>query len=394
MRAHNFLILISLFSMLPVVVFSDTATQKNGTDNFLGGDAVTATLTGPGDTFAAGRTTRLRGQTNGDIHVSGYDVTVSTDTSADLYAAGASVTIEADVGEDLSVFGYSIKSLGGGNVAGNARFFGSEILVEAPVGGSLTALGRSVTIDTAIEGDVWVAGKTLSFGENAKISGSLKYMTDTQIDIPAAVIDPARVDYEKPNFASWDEFHKGWVKDDEWLPGRGDIIGSFVVVLAFFMVIGALFLAFLPKPVERMRNVINSQPWNTLLIGVLGLSVLFGLVPITGLTIVGIPLLPFLFLAIIVLWTLGYLLGGYSVAMWLWNAFGGEEPQKIISKLLVLAAAITAIAILNFIPFIGWLVNYALVLLGLGAMTNLLMNWWIGMPLFALNVDLEKEERD
>ncbi len=124
----------------------------------------------------------------------------------------------------------------------------------------------------------------------------------------------------------------------------------------------------------------------------LGLSILFGMVPITGLTIVGIPFVPIALLIIVVAWTLGYALGAYTVAMRIWTAFGTNPNPGTVTSLLIFACAIVAVALLNFIPFVGWVANYTLVLLGIGAMTNAFIHYVIGNPGQAFDVDMKPFE--
>jgi hypothetical protein len=47
---------------------------------------------------------------------------------------------------------------------------------------------------------------------------------------------------------------------------------------------------------------------------------------------------------------------------------------------------------LNFIPFVGWVANYTLVLLGIGAMIRALFFYFIGNPGLALDVDMKPIE--
>jgi hypothetical protein len=141
-----------------------------------------------------------------------------------------------------------------------------------------------------------------------------------------------------------------------------------------------------------MRRSIADAPGQILLLGVIGLSMLFGMVPITAMTIVGIPFVPVVVLAIVVAWTLGYALGAYSVAMRIWAALGGSEAPSNIARLLVLAGAIIFVALLNFIPFVGWVANFTLVLLGIGAMTRAIFQSMLGNPDVALDVDLKPLE--
>jgi len=77
-------------------------------------------------------------------------------------------------------------------------------------------------------------------------------------------------------------------------------------------------------------------------------------------------------LAILVLWTLAYLLAAYALALRLVLALGSPADPGIRGRIGALVAGVLVVALLNFIPFLGWMVNFALVLWGLGAMVLML----------------------
>ena len=231
---------------------------------------------------------------------------------------------------------------------------------------------------------------TLSFGPDAVVSGTLHYSAPDEISVPERVAPADRVTFVKLDRAQiFDEAREAWRKQEyPVLPTFMSLFAVFVMTLAFFIVLGAIFLAFMPKQVQRLREATLAQPGLTLLSGVIGLSILFGLVPISGMTLVGIPLIPILILAIVAIWTLGYLLGAYIAAMRFWKSFGTEAEPTMMTRLIVLAAGVTFVTLLNFIPVVGWLVNFALVLLGVGAMTRALFDRLVGNVGPALDVDL------
>ena len=175
-------------------------------------------------------------------------------------------------------------------------------------------------------------------------------------------------------------------------PTFAAVLFGFLITLLFFLALGALMLGFMPKRLENMRAGIADAPGKSVLVGVVGLSMLFGMVPIIGMTIIGLLFVPIAVLIIIVAWTLGYALGTYSVAMRVWSAFAAYEEPGNVTRLLVFAAAITLVAMLNFIPFVGWVVNYTLVLLGIGAMTRAFFYRLLGNPGLAFDVDMKPIE--
>lgn len=373
---------------LPVEVSADDVSTKNGSDTFFAGDQLTRSIETEADTFMAARTLDARGVAGGDLHVVGFDVAITADTKDDLYAFGGTVIMRGTVAQDLTAGGFSIRTDKSAQTAGNARLFGNTVTVEGPVTGALFVTGRDVILNAPIEGDVFVAAQTLSFGPDAVVGGALTYSTPEKLLVPERVADDARVTFERYSggkiIAEWEDVRK----DMPAFPTFASMMFGFFLSLFFFVALAALMLAFMPLRLARMRKSIAKAPGQTLMLGLVGLSVLFGLVPIIVLTIVGIPFVPIVLLAIVVAWTLGYALGAYSVAMRIWSGLGGEEDPSTLARLLVFAAAITAIALLNYIPFVGWVANYTLVLLGLGAMTRALFQSMISTPDAVFNVDM------
>jgi cytoskeletal protein CcmA (bactofilin family) len=375
----------------PLSGLAQTQIVTNGDDSFVAGDSLAEALDAPGDVFVGGRVSTIGGQAAGDVHVAGFDVIVSTDVGGDLYAAGGTVTIRADVGEDLSAMAYSLRIDPASQTAGNARLMGGTVTIEGPITGNLTALGQDVNLNAPVDGDVRITAKTVRFGEAAVINGTLTYSAETEMTVPASVIAPERVRFEAlPSGPDWSEMEGIW-RDGRpvFWPALLTVITSAIIGLLFFVVLGALLLSVFPNRVETMRQDIAHRPGQVLGLGVLGLSMLFGMVPIIAMTVVGIPFIPFVILGIIVVWTLGYLMGGYAVAMRLWVAFGQNPDPALAIRLLVLIAAIIAIALLNYIPFVGWALNFTLVLLGVGAITLAVFNGLVGNAAVAtLDVDM------
>lgn len=374
--------------------WAETNTMENGGDVFVAGAQVVETLKAGGDAFVAARSAEVRGTTQGDLHVSGFDVSVSADAAQDLYAIGATVVIRGLVAEDLSAAGFSVRTESSSETRGNARLLGNTVTIDGPVAGALTVTGRDVILNAAVEGDARILADTISFGPDAVIAGTLTYSTDEKLTVPERVAAGERVVFEKISTKRiWEEWEE-LGEDMPALPTFASVMFGFLVSLAFFLILGALMLGFMPKRLSKLRKSIAAAPGKMLLLGVIGLSMLFGMMPITALTIVGLPFVPIVLLAIVVAWTLGYALGAYSIAMRIWAALGGDPDPSNIARLLVFAGAIVAVALLNFIPFVGWIANYTLVLLGIGAMTNATFQSLIGNVGVALDVDLKPIEED
>lgn len=354
--------------------FAERQTLRNGDDLFLSGLSTTQTLAAPRDVLAAGATVSLRGTVAADTHATGFDVEVEAATGGSVYVAGATVTLRGTVGQDLNATGFTLRTTPDAVTTGNARLSGGVLTIEGPVTGALTASGGEVVLNAAVGGDVVLAAGRLSFGPQAKIAGALRYYASAPVVIPSSVIAPDRVTFVETRMT--DRFRDmGEMMGRDRLPkvpGVLAMVAGFAVTLGFLALLGAAFLTFLPGPVESLRQSALARPGRCLMAGFLGLACLFGLVPISAMTILGLPLVPFALLAILVFWTLGYLLAVYALALRMVRAMDSSAVPGIWGRIGALVAGVVVMALLNFIPFLGWIINLTLVLWGLGAMVLLL----------------------
>ena len=372
--------------------WAETVSARNGDDTFFAGSQLSQAVDTVGDTFMAARSVNINGATQGDLHVAGFDVSVNTDVVEDLYAAGGTLVIRGAIAKDLTGAAFSLRTERSSLTQGSARLMGNTVTIEGPFQGALSVMGRDVILNAAISGDARILAQTLSFGPDAVVSGTFTYSTEEKMQIPDTVAAAERVVFERISGGRvWEEW-QDMGKDMPAFPTFMSLLFGFAISLLFFLVLGAFMLGFMPKRLAKMRRSIADAPGQILLLGVIGLSMLFGMVPITAMTIVGIPFVPVVVLAIVVAWTLGYALGAYSVAMRIWAALGGSDAPSNIARLLVLAGAIIFVALLNFIPFVGWVANFTLVLLGIGAMTRAIFQSMLGNPDVALDVDLKPLE--
>lgn len=356
-------------------VAADQNQVSSGGDLFVSGARPEVATGAPRDVFLAGFSPSLSGVNSGDAHVAGFDVLIAGEIGKDLYVAGSSVNIMAEIGEDLTASGFTLRLDTTASVQGNARIAAATATLNAPVNGSLVISGGDVRLNSTISGDVRLSAATVEFGSNARIAGNLWYSAIKQVDISADVIAPDRVRFTP--LSSGD--HR-----DEWSDTFSESLRSFwprwlsalsvfLLTIGFLLAVGAVLLAMIPERIERLHDRVIGHPGKMMLAGVVGLAVLIGIIPVSVMTLVGIPLIPFVLLTLLVVWTLGYLLGVYAVSLKVSGSLTGD-PISHARRLFILAIGLLVFALLNFIPFLGWLLNLSVVLTGLGAMTVGVLN--------------------
>lgn len=323
---------VILFAWMTVSAQAQVDTLTRGEDQFSAGSSYQKQYSAERDVFAVRNVVSTSGTVAGDIHIVGYDVGVTARAGADLYAVGGTVKVGADVVEDLSVIGYSVQLESGATVGGNARMLGQTVLMDGFVSGTLTASGAEVFVNGQINGDATLYASRLTFGPDARIAGQLTHASKEPVQIAGSVIDAGRVTVDDRDFAGWQqEINDNWNQMEmPVFPTPLVLFKGFLISLLFFIAIGSLFLTLMPKRVSALRGLIADEPGRTFLLGILGLSVLFGLVPISALTIIGVPFIPFALLLILLAWTLGYVLATYAVAMRVLAAFDGPEDPSML----------------------------------------------------------------
>lgn len=367
-------VLWTLATVFPLA--AETVLQTNGTDTFVAASSGMPELQTPGDVFASGGAVVTKGRVGGDAHVAGFDLDMEAEVAGDLYAAGAAMTVYAPVGGDLSIMGFSLRTADAAITTGNARMLGSTITIDGPIGGALAATGGDITLNAAVAGDALLQGGTITFGPKARIAGTLTYSAPEPITIPAEVIPAARVVYHKTEplmnrFEHMHDWGDGWSgRDMPALPSTLAMATVFLVTLGFLILLGGALLALAPQRIEALRLVGTRRPALMLLSGVLVIATLMGLVPVATMTIIGLPFVPIVVLAILLAWTLGYVFGAYVVALRLFLAFGGREDPGLGMRILLLGCGVLIFSLLNFVPMLGWMVNFVLVLFGIGALST------------------------
>lgn len=362
-------VLLALTLIAPAAVADEPLTI--GGDQYVAG-AGGEDIEAPRDVFATGPILSLEGSAAGDIFAAGYDVEIEA-TAEDVFVMGASVEIEADIAEDLTALGGTVSLDDDATIAGNARLAGGAVIIEGEIRGALIAAAGELELDAPIGGDAYIMAGDIRFGDDAKIGGTLTYASTARIEIPDSVIPASRVVFEDISVEFGDAIPANpgsWRKERG---GSGLASAAFLLIgLAFLALIAGLLFRFAGEEVEARREASTDRPGTTILFGVFAFSLLFGMIPVTAITVIGLPFIPIVALAVFLLWVLGYVLGAYFVGRRIWDAFGRAEPGLWV-RIGLVAGATFVLLLLNAVPVLGWLLSLGVVFLGAGALVAALI---------------------
>lgn len=372
MKTWTSLLVAGLLLGTPVAGSADEAKLTFGGDQYNAGQTTAIGEPVARDAFMAGYNVTLQAPVRGDAHIAGYSVSSDAPVTGDLYAAGFIVNVNKAVGADTTAFGNTVAIRADAAVAGNVRLAGQSVVVAGPITGSALVAAQTLSLDAAIGGDFEFIGETLTFGPNAKVAGNLIIQAPKEIPVPASVAPADRVTFTQlvnPDYVS--ETRK---TAENVVKGFWPAFWAAAIWLLLLLLIGAAFIAFLPKLVAGMEAVSQRRPFRTVGLGILAFASTVGLLIVAVLTLVGILVVPFVLIYVFIACSLAYIAGVYLIGMRLGTAFLKIETN--VKRLVLLAVSLIGAMLVGMIPVVGWLITLLILAFGFGAFSLATIGRW------------------
>ena len=391
-------------------------------DLYIGAQTLTMNGTVKGDLIVGAQTVYINGTVEGDL-IAGAQTVIINGTIGDdarTFAAAVQVGSQAQIGGDLIAMGASVEVRQSSTVAADLVTGSGQTLLAGEVGGDVLAGTNALEIRGPVKGDVKAyvninretAGAApmnmylsnspvtipavkpgLTLSDGASIGGNLDYTSDVELAIPAGIVAGkiSRIEVSRevqgrpvaPRTPTSAERVADW--------GFG-VIRSMVVLVLFGLLLGWLFPALMKLLPENLKaQPLISLGWGSILFAV----VFFGLLVIILATI----LLAVFGLGWNIFW-LGWLLlsalgitfllvtsyltkvvVGDAIGKWILGRFNPAlVSHKVWPMVVGVAALVLGIGLLRFpllpLGFFAWLVNFAVILFGLGAIWMWLRSAW------------------
>jgi cytoskeletal protein CcmA (bactofilin family) len=324
-------------------------------DQYLVGGAVDVLGAVTGDVLAAGGRVSIDGAVSGDVMAAGGAVSVRGDVADDVRLAGGDVTLLSAVGNDAVAAGGRVLLGPAATVGGRAMFAGGSVEVRGRVEGELRAGGGRILVDAPVGGDAQLAGRRVELGPNAVIEGDLIYYSAQ----PAIIDDDARV--------------MGRISQRPYPGPRPPSQAVEAVVRTLLLitlaVAGVVLYLLFPRFAVAAGNTLRSAPWASLGLGFLGFFVIPALIAVLWISMIGFLLALLVMAFYFILLVTGFLAGAFALGdgVLLRMARQEAEPskgQRVVAFLL----SLLALMLLGFVPLLGGLFLFAVLLLGLGSL--------------------------
>lgn len=303
-----------------------------------------------GDLLAFGETVEVRGTVKGDLVSFAKRTVVSGTVEGNIYSLANSLDLDGQLGHSLYGLMQSLEVNDRGHVGEGVVVGAGDISLEGEVGRSATIYAGNADVSGSIGRELTMAGDNLILTNTARVGGNLSARVRALKNVHIA--DGATITGSRDIQVRVRESHFT----------RPRFYFYHAVWLAAAMLVGWLGLILFPGFFQASARAVGSG-WRSL---GLGLGVLAG-VPVAmaliAITLVGFPV-SLMLLAF-------YLTAIYLAKIWV-GAFLGQKLLKPTEAnksdwLLGLLVGLLILTIVEFIPYLGGLVRFVVVCLGLGA---------------------------
>ncbi|MCY3555134.1 MAG: zf-HC2 domain-containing protein [Gemmatimonadetes bacterium] len=327
------------------------------------------------DTFVAfGRTVRIDGEVTGDLITFAQSIEINGTVLGDIYSFGRTIEVDGragggfagfgqvirigdSIGQSVYGFAQSLRSSRDATIAGDLFAFGEDVNVGGSVGRNATVFASTLTISGDVKRDVTFRGQVATVQSSAVIGGNLDVglpdVEDLEVDSAAAISGETIVDVPEPG------------REEEEKDGILSVwtIAWTVLWLVTAFLSGLLLLWALPAlrrvPLDNLTGILTSAGLGFVLATATPI-----LAVVLAVTLIGLPA----GLVVGAVWALSLYVSKIVVAHFLGNALLRPKQEGVRSLLLPLLAGLVLVLIAVSLPYVGWVINLLLVIIGLGAM--------------------------
>jgi len=303
-----------------------------------------------GDLLAFGGTVEVRGTVKGDLVSFAKRIVVTGTVEGNIYNASNSLELDGQLSHSIYALVQSLRVGDRGHVGEGLVAGAGDVSLEGEVTRSVTMFAGNADVSGSVGRELTMAGDNLTLTNTARIGGNLSARVHELKNVhiaDGATITGTRDIQQR-------------VRESHFTRPRFYFFQA--VWLAAAMLVGWLGLVLFPGFFQASTHAVGSG-WRSL---GLGFAVLAG-VPlamiVTAITLVGLPASLMLLMV--------YLAAIYLAKIWV-GAFLGQmllKPTGVTKSdwLLGLLVGLLILTVVGYIPYLGGLVHFGVVCLGLGA---------------------------
>ncbi len=302
-----------------------------------------------GDVIAAGRKINIPGNVAQDVMAAGQTINISGLIRDDVRIIGADVNISGTVMSDVIVFGGNINIKQESLIEGDVIIYGGTVKINGKIKKKVNGECGNLEIGGEIEGNVDVKCENLIIGKESIISGDLNYTSTNEAEIQGKV--------------KGQTVHKTPQQTTNRADLKAVLIGK-IISLASLIIIGLILIYLFPKKSNQIVNIIQKKSTLSLGVGIILLILIPMICILLFMTIIGFPLSLIILCLYIIAIYISKIFAGLFIGKKTLVYFTKKQDITPIQSLIL--GLILILTVIN-IPFIGGIINFIIIIIGLGA---------------------------
>ncbi len=249
--------------------------------------------------------------------------------------------------QDIVKFGTDLMIEGDEGIR-DAVVIAGDIIVDGSVERDVIAIGGSVTLtNKAVVGrNVIAVSGQIQRGTGAEVGGNI-----TEVNIPGL--------YTLVNAFSGGDWTGPFLFFAAWS------IVSFIGLLALALLISVFF----PGTIDTVSSALHDQSVRSAVVGIIGMLLLIPVGVLLAISVIGIVLIPVEVIFVSISFLFGYVAAARLIGMRLLKAIRRPPATPVWETLW----GTILLALVGFIPVLGWLINALAVIFGFGGVLNALL---------------------
>ena len=303
-----------------------------------------------GDVLAFGGTVEIRGTVKGDLVSFAKRIVVSGTVEGNIYNCSNSLDLDGQLGQSLYGLMQSLRVNDRGRVGGGIVVGAGDVSMEGEVKRSANVYAGTADVSGSIGRELAMAGDNLTVTNTAHIGGNLSARVRHVQNVHIA--DGATIGGSREIL----------VRERENRFKHPAFYFFAAVWLAAAMLVGWVILLLFPGFFQSSAHAVGSG-WRSFVLGIAVLAAVPLAIILLAITLVGLPASIILLMA--------YLVAIYLAKIWV-GAFLGQVLLKPLGTtrgdwMLGLLMGLLILTVVRYIPYVGGLVHFGVVCLGLGA---------------------------
>ncbi len=244
-------------------------------------------------------------------------------------------------------FGENIVVDGNEVTCGDITSFGGTVTIKGEVQGEVVAFNSQVVVLGTVDDSMNLYAGSLVLQHGSNVQGDINLYG-------SHMSQNAGTTHHKINNYNWGI--------DLLVGMRGAFAFPYMSIL-IWVIVGLLLTSLLPEHVVFVRTTVISKRKRSFVLGLLSLLLAPPVLIVLAALILSIPLAIIVAVGLFAAWVLGTVAIGWNVGEYILRAVAPQQKERYVQVVVGLAV----LALVGSLPYIGWLINIVVGLLGLGA---------------------------